>query len=391
LQTAVPPLDLFTVRVMTLITVVMSSMATIFAWRTNRSVEGMRWFALGLVSMSFGSVLGLAAAVLDSYVSMIAGWIFRFGGMILVGQSIRVFRGFPVWPPGLTVTFAAFVPILFSYWVWGHESSELRIGVISSALSVIAADASISMFRRVAPRDRLTHWSTGVVFAFVAIYLAARGIAKFSGSSRAGSLSPVAVETIATICANVAFIGCAFGMLLASNARLTHAAERGALFDPLTNLPNRRFFEDQLLQAEQRARVSGRQVGIVYIDLDKFKLVNDTRGHQAGDDLLRSVSAAMAGVLRLSDCLARVGGDEFVVLVEDIEHRRQLDRLAERLSAAIEGMSDVESGRMTHASYGVAVFPDDGSSIQDVMRQADADMYQAKRRYRRAPESSKLA
>jgi diguanylate cyclase (GGDEF)-like protein len=125
--------------------------------------------------------------------------------------------------------------------------------------------------------------------------------------------------------------------------------------------------------------------------LDKFKLVNDTRGHQAGDDLLRSVSAAMAGVLRSSDCLARVGGDEFVVLVEDVEHRRQLDRLAERLSAAIEGISDAESGRMTHASYGVAVFPEDGGSIQDVMRQADADMYQAKRRYRRAPEASKLA
>ena len=341
--------------------------------------------------MSVGSVLGLAAAILDSYALMIAGWIFRFGGMILVGQSIRLFRGFPPWPASLTVTFAALVAILFSYWVWGRESLELRTGVISSALCVIAVDASISMFRRVAPRDRLTHWSTGLVFAFVAMYLATRATANFAGWSGASSLSHVTVETVATICANVAFIGGAFGMLLASNVRLTHLAGRSALFDPLTNLPNRRFLEDQLLEAEQRARASGGQVGIVYIDLDKFKLVNDTRGHQAGDDLLRSVGAAMAGVLRLGDCLARVGGDEFVVLVEDVEHRRQLERLAERLSTAIESVIDAESGRMTHASYGVAVFPEDGGSIQDVMRQADADMYQAKRRYRRAPESSKLA
>jgi len=387
LPDAVQPLDLFTVRVMTLITVAMSSMATAFAWRANRSVPGMRWFALGLLSMSFGSVLGFAASAFDSYAFMIASWAFRFGGMVMVGQSIRLFRGFPVWPPVFTVAFGAIVAAFFCYWIWGHDSVELRTGVISWALSLIASDATASMFRRVARRDRLTHWTTGLVFAFVAVYMAARGVADFSGSSGAPSLSPDAVETAATICANVAFIGCAFGMLLAANARLTHAAERGALFDPLTKLPNRRFFEDELLGAEQRARASGRQVGIVYIDLDKFKLVNDTLGHQAGDDLLRSVSTAMAGVVRLTDCLARVGGDEFVVLVEDVEHRRQLDRLAERLSAAIKGASDAESGTMIHASYGVAVFPEDGSSVQDVMRQADADMYQAKRRYRRTAES----
>jgi len=247
------------------------------------------------------------------------------------------------------------------------------------------------LFRQVAPRERRTHWSTAVVFAFVAIYLAFRGIARFSGSSAPGALSPITVETIATICANVAFIGAAFGMLLASNSRLTHAAERAALFDPLTNLPNRRFFEDHLLGAEQRARISGRQVGIVYIDLDEFKLINDTRGHQAGDDLLRSVSAAMAQVVRPGDCLARVGGDEFVALIEDVEHRRQLESLAERLSAAIDTTSDPESGRITRASYGLALFPEHGGTIQDVMREADMDMYQSKRRYRRVPEFSKRA
>jgi diguanylate cyclase (GGDEF)-like protein len=99
----------------------------------------------------------------------------------------------------------------------------------------------------------------------------------------------------------------------------------------------------------------------------------------------------MAGVPRLSDCLAGVGGDEFVVLIEDVEHRRHLDKLAERLSAGIEGISDTESGRITHAGYGVTVCSEDGGSVQDVMSQADADMYQAKRRYGRAAQSSTLA
>jgi len=309
--------------------------------------------------------------------------------MLLIGQSVRVFRGFSIWLPTFMALFVGSAAILFCYSLWS-DNLELRIGVISSALAVMAADASWSMLRKVARRDRLTHWPTGVVFGFVAVFLAARGFAHLSGLSGPASLSSGTVETVATICASVAFIGCAFGMLLASNARLRQAAEMSALFDPLTNLPNRRFFEDQLMQAEQRARLTGRQVGIVYIDLDKFKLVNDTRGHQAGDDLLRRVSTAMAGVLRPSDCLARVGGDEFVVLVEDIEHRKQLDRLAERLSTAIESTSDSTVG-MTRASYGVAIFPEDGSSVQDVMREADSEMYHAKRRYRRNPEPSQRA
>jgi diguanylate cyclase (GGDEF)-like protein len=372
-----PPLDLFTVRAMTLITILISCMATLFAWRINRAVQGMGWFVAGIVSMGLGGCVGIVASETDSYTLMIVSSGLRFGGMILVVQSIRLFRGFRTWPWAVMALYVAATCVLFGRWLFGEDNLAMRTGVLSLAMALLTADGAASMFREVPRRERLTNWSTGLVFCFTALFLAIRGVVQILGAGRPGTVSHSAVEIPATICINIAFIAAVFGMLLASNARLRQAAEMSALFDSLTNLPNRRFFEDRLQQAEQRAGEKGSRLGVIYVDLDDFKQVNDTLGHHAGDELLRKVGAAMAQVLRPGDCLARVGGDEFVVLVEDIESRAQLAMLAERLGRAIGSTS--EPGAVTRASYGVALFPEDGISLKDVMRGADTAMYLAKR------------
>ncbi len=372
-----PPLDLFTVRAMTLITILISCMATLFAWRINRAVQGMGWFVAGIVSMGLGGCVGIVASETDSYILMIVSSGLRFGGMILVVQSIRLFRGFRTWPRAVMALYVAATCVLFGRWLFGEDNLAMRTGVLSLAMALLTADGAASMFREVPRRERLTNWSTGLVFCFTALFLAIRGVVQILGAGRPGTVSHSAVEIPATICINIAFIAAVFGMLLASNARLRQAAEMSALFDSLTNLPNRRFFEDRLQQAEQRAGEKGSRLGVIYVDLDDFKQVNDTLGHHAGDELLRKVGAAMAQVLRPGDCLARVGGDEFVVLVEDIESRAQLAMLAERLGRAIGSAS--EPGAVTRASYGVALFPEDGISLKDVMRGADTAMYLAKR------------
>jgi GGDEF domain-containing protein len=341
----VPPLDLFTVRAMTVITIVMCCVAMLFAWRINSSVRGMRWFVFGLLCMAAGSCLGIVASETELRGLMPANWSFRFGGMIMVTQSMRVFRGFRVWPQALIAVFAAGTSELFCRWLFVEDSASMRTGVMSIAMAILAADGSFSMFRRVSRPERLTHWPTGLVFAFVATFLAIRGVAQLAGAGLAGSLPNRSVEIPATICGNIAFIGAAFGMLLASNARLRQAAERNALFDPLTQLPNRRFLEDRLQEAERRASERGTVPGVIYLDPDGFKQVNDTLGHHAGDELLRRVSAAMALVLRPGDGLARVGGDEFVVVAEEVEGRVQLANLAERLGNAIGGGSGFGSAR----------------------------------------------
>ena len=256
---------------------------------------------------------------------------------------------------------------------------------MSAAFALLTCDAALSMLRGVPARDRAVYWPTGIAFGFAAVYLAARAAVALSGGYGSNLLSPVPMELATTICGNVAYCGCAFGMLLASNAQLRYDAEKLALYDPLTSLPNRRLLLDRLLEAERRVLSEGGRLGVIYLDLDGFKQINDTLGHEAGDELLRNVSLAMARVLRADDCLARIGGDEFVVLIERVEGRGQIVTLAERLKNAVESQPiSGDSGATMRASFGAAVFPGDGLSAHDVMREADAAMYHAKRRNRLA-------
>jgi diguanylate cyclase (GGDEF)-like protein len=169
-------------------------------------------------------------------------------------------------------------------------------------------------------------------------------------------------------------------MLLASDTLLLCEAEKKALFDPLTNLPNRRLVLDRLLNAEHGALSAGRQLGVIYLDLDGFKLINDTYGHAVGDEFLCNVSLAMNRALSTSDCLARVGGDEFLVLVEQAESRGRVEDVAQRLKAIVENEPIPGSAATMSVSYGIAIFPRDGENAHDVVREADLAMYQEKRR-----------
>ncbi len=377
---AAPSLDLFTVKLMALITVVIVSFLSLLSWRLNPRVAGMRQFSLGLLSLSIGSVLGLARILIRGNAVLVACNVLMLAGMIGLAQGIRTFRGFPALPRSYLAVFTAAVSVFFFHWMFIENSFGMRVGVMSTAFVVLSIDAAVSMFRKVQVRDRLIYWPTGFAFAFAAGYLAIRAAGGLSGAYGASLLFPVPIELASTICANAAYIGCAFGMLLAANTQLRCDAERLAQFDPLTDLPNRRFVLDRLLDAERRAVATGRRLGVVYLDLDGFKKINDTLGHDRGDDVLRRVSAAMMGVLREGDCLGRIGGDEFVVVVESVENRDDLIALAGRLRSAVEGVPVAgDSASTMRVSCGVGRYPEDALSAHDVMREADLAMYHAKR------------
>ncbi len=154
-----------------------------------------------------------------------------------------------------------------------------------------------------------------------------------------------------------------------------------ALHDPLTGLANRALFMDRLTHAVKRLERAPGQFGVLFIDLDRFKPVNDSSGHETGDRLLRAVAARIRRVMRPSDTLARLGGDEFTALVEDIDDEGAL-RLAERLREALSEQYRLSTGSFSvGASIGVAV--GDGSTAPDeVLRNADRAMYLAKQRGR---------
>jgi diguanylate cyclase (GGDEF)-like protein len=152
-----------------------------------------------------------------------------------------------------------------------------------------------------------------------------------------------------------------------------------SLHDALTGLPNRDLFRERLEQAMARARRGRTKAAVLILDLDRFKHINDTFGHGAGDTLLQQVAGRLQSALREVDTVARLGGDEFAVILTDVRSVPDVEAVTRSLLNAISAPFRVagEALRVT-ASVGIAVFPDDAASPDDLTRSADAAMYQAK-------------
>jgi diguanylate cyclase (GGDEF)-like protein/PAS domain S-box-containing protein len=157
--------------------------------------------------------------------------------------------------------------------------------------------------------------------------------------------------------------------------RMAHLAQH----DFLTGLPNRVLLRERLTQAIGLARRSGKAVGMLYLDVDDLKQVNDSMGHEKGDRLLRAVADRLLTSVRATDTVCREGGDEFVILLSELEHPGDADGVAEKVHAALAVPLLVE-GCEFHVtmSIGISVFPQDGNCTDDLLRQADMAMYRAK-------------
>jgi diguanylate cyclase (GGDEF)-like protein len=172
------------------------------------------------------------------------------------------------------------------------------------------------------------------------------------------------------------------GDALASNLELREAESRlrhQAFHDGLTGLPNRTLFAERVTRATTRARATPQPLAVAFLDLDGFKLVNDTLGHEAGDELLVTVADRITGCLRPGDTAARLGGDEFAVLLEDLQVPGEAEAVAERVRVALRRPVMVRDRQfVVRASVGFA-FQTAEESADTLLRQADLAMYAAKK------------
>jgi diguanylate cyclase (GGDEF)-like protein len=152
-----------------------------------------------------------------------------------------------------------------------------------------------------------------------------------------------------------------------------------AFYDVLTDLPNRVLFKDRLDLAIIHAKRNDTKIAVMFVDLDGFKPINDTLGHLKGDQLLREVAQRMRLNLRRGDTLARVGGDEFTVLLPDLRNPKDAAAIARKFLWSLKQPFQLD-GQLVHisASIGIAIYPDDGTSMEDLVRHADIAMYQMK-------------
>lgn len=152
-----------------------------------------------------------------------------------------------------------------------------------------------------------------------------------------------------------------------------------AYHDALTRLPNRVLFEDRLGQALAMAARNKELVGVMFLDLDRFKTINDTFGHSAGDQLLQTVAERLMGCLRATDTVTRMGGDEFLLIITGLKDMTQITGVAEKLLSALFQPLKLEMIEITvSGSLGISVYPQDGNDQETLIRNADAAMYYAK-------------
>jgi diguanylate cyclase (GGDEF)-like protein len=167
--------------------------------------------------------------------------------------------------------------------------------------------------------------------------------------------------------------------LEAANKQLRHLASH----DALTGLPNRVLLDDRLSQAVAHAERDGHSFAVAMFDLDRFKIVNDSFGHRTGDELIKEVAHRLAGIARSTDTVGRLGGDEFLFIMDRLAKREDAEHIARRAVAALRlpirlGGVDIH----TSSSIGIAIFPTDGKSVETLIANADAAMYCAKQRGR---------
>lgn len=153
-----------------------------------------------------------------------------------------------------------------------------------------------------------------------------------------------------------------------------------ALHDALTGLPNRRLLMDRLSLAIAHARRNKRTMAVMYLDLDGFKQINDTLGHDAGDTLLKMVAARLVAAVRQEDTVARLGGDEFVIALWELSHADGVAKLVSKVMQAVSQPYCIQDrGVSMTVSVGVGIYPTHGEEVETLMKSADMALYEAKR------------
>lgn len=168
-----------------------------------------------------------------------------------------------------------------------------------------------------------------------------------------------------------------------------HLYKYRATHDPLTDLPNRQLFFDILEKEIRKTRLLGNAFALLFIDLNDFKKVNDTYGHRTGDQLLKTFAKRLKNTLRESDFIARLAGDEFVVLVRNLSKREEAEQIVEQIRKIESRPFSLGETRLhIRLSIGYALFPEDAVSGEELIHHADSKMYREKREMKRNPETA---
>ena len=360
--------------VITAFTPVLAGCLLLLSWLQHRSIVALAFWASGFIIASIATTLiVLARGTIPDFWSIVVGNALLAAAYGLIWCGARTFNGekAPIaWAiAGVLVWIAAcaIAPI--------YARTEARASVMAAIAMFYTLLTLFELWR--GRGDGLWRWPIMLVLLAHAVAIPLRiPLAEAwinPGPANAGSLTFMTLET-AFICFGAAYL---FGSL--AKDRIAASYQHIALTDSLTHVPNRRGFSETAERLLLRTHHAQRPVALLLFDLDSFKSINDTYGHQTGDDVLTAFSQLSISMLRPTDLFGRIGGDEFASLLPGTERQDAL-WVAERLRTAFEGTSHTAGGRTLTAtvSAGIAVSDDASVDLGTLQRQADEALYRAK-------------
>jgi len=372
-------IDLPTLIVMTLVNMFIALVAALFVWRVNRPMAGLSTMAggLGVICISFA-----IAFFAKPFVGKAASWFGNLGmilGMLIILHGTRQFRGFYRLPSWILVSLGAPFAVAQTYFFFVHDSKPIRHSVFAVTIAAICFAGAWTMSCRMARDDRFTYCVSALGLMIYGSVQTMRAVWVLLPGQE-GAADKGLLPTITLLTLNVCLIGCLLGLSTATNLRLRKRIEKLAFCDPLTGLPNRRTFDERLDLVHAHSIATGSPVALIYVDLDRFKTINDRFGHAAGDMALKEAAERLQSAVHPDDCLARIGGDEFVVLTERFSIRADVLELVIRLQHSLRDPINVAGSPVyLSVSCGIAFYPEDVADTYDLIRKADAGMYIEKR------------
>jgi diguanylate cyclase (GGDEF)-like protein len=362
-------------------------LAQLVNWRVNRDMPGAGWWTVGLAMQAVGTVIRAGVHPTSGFEGVVVPLVnlLMAGGQFALLLGLCRFAGRPGFAKTTAVTMCAFA-LGMVYFNSVHDDVVAR-SVLLAAATVVAIGLQCSLLPRIARREgfggvivlAVAYGLMAAVIVARAAALAVRGPGVL-GTERIGDdLSLFGHQAIASVGATLIGTAYAYGFIVLVSSRSRWKLEQMATVDSLTGAPNRRAFEAELVHAASRAKRIGSRLGLALMDLDHFKMVNDRYGHETGDALLRHFAQVVRATLREIDFFARVGGEEFALLITDATSE-SLDHAAERIRSALEANPLVLPASLIHAtvSVGAAVSIPGGSDIDRLYAAADAALYRAK-------------
>lgn len=370
-------LDIRTLSFNTVMFSVLYGLGMIAVSVLQRAFAGIRTYALALVAFSCGFYLLSQRGVLPPWLSIVGANAGIILGFFLMHEALRMFKQAPPRLMALRIALLAVVLALLVYNVYVVPSVAMRVMWISLYIAVLAGQCAWVLLRGPARDLFLAQWMTALPFMVAGLYFLFRALWATNETSLTNFMQAGTVHQLAFIAVDVLIITSCFGVLWMSGARLETELRDQARIDPLTRLYNRRALEEIAAREVSRSRRHGLPLSVIVVDIDHFKSVNDTYGHQTGDVVLAAVADVLVANVRAQDVVVRNGGEEFLVLLPGTGVD-QAAAVAEKLRAALEATELCPANKVRRtASFGVAGLSGE-ETWESLCERADGLLYRAK-------------